>query len=303
MNTFEQAEQAHWSRFGLDPVVEHVELRAPRMRARVLRVGKGDPVFYLHGGGACASIFASLAARVPGRAILVDRPACGGSDPFDYRGVDLRAHAVDFMRSTFDALRIDRVPIVANSMGGLWSLWFALAAPERVSSLVLLGCPAMMLGTSAPFGMRLLSVRGLGDLMFAMEPPSPANVRKLFARMGHDPSVLDEPTIELSMAMQRLPAWRKGFASLLANVLGPGGPRITLGEEDLRALRVPLSLIWGDGDTFGAPSVGKRACAIVRGATMEVVPGGHLPWLDAPDRCAEIVRERLVSERAALEMH
>src|SRR5258708_13162986 len=90
--------------------------------------------------------------------IALDRPGCGLSDGFDYSSVDdIRGHAVTFLGAVLDALGLDRARIVANSMGGLWSLWLALDRPERVSSLPLLGCPALAAGTSAPAALRIIS--------------------------------------------------------------------------------------------------------------------------------------------------
>src|SRR5258708_12323345 len=101
--------------------------------------------------------------------IALDRPGCGLSDGFDYSSVDdIRGHAVTFLGAVLDALGLDRARIVANSMGGLWSLWLALDRPERVSSLALLGCPALAAGTSAPAALRIMSPRGLGP---APDPP------------------------------------------------------------------------------------------------------------------------------------
>jgi len=41
--------------------------------------------------------------------------------------------------SLLDTLKLHRVALVGNSMGGFWALAFALARPERVSKLVFLG--------------------------------------------------------------------------------------------------------------------------------------------------------------------
>src|SRR5258708_20397042 len=105
--------------------------------------------------------------------IALDRPGCGLSDGFDYSSVDdIRGHAVTFLGAVLDALGLDRARIVANSMGGLWSLWLALDRPERVSSLALLGCPALAAGTSAPAALRIIS-----PLAPARPPDRPATTR------------------------------------------------------------------------------------------------------------------------------
>jgi len=124
-------------------------------------------------------------ARLSGRRMIaVDRPGCGLTDEFRYTGTsDLRQHAVTFLSGVADVLDLDAMDLVANSMGGLWSLWFALDRPERVRSLALLGCPALAAGTSAPAAMRVLSRRGLG---WVLERPATArSVQRSLTMMGH----------------------------------------------------------------------------------------------------------------------
>ncbi len=62
------------------------------------------------------------------------------------------------MRGTLDALGLQRAVLVGNSMGGLFSIWFALEHPERVAGIVLPGTPAVTLETTAPKPMRMMSL-------------------------------------------------------------------------------------------------------------------------------------------------
>jgi pimeloyl-ACP methyl ester carboxylesterase len=61
------------------------------------------------------------------------------ADPFDHRGVDLLDHARTFLHGILDALERSAADVVANSIGGLWSVAFAIDEPNRVSRLVLAG--------------------------------------------------------------------------------------------------------------------------------------------------------------------
>lgn len=47
--------------------------------------------------------------------------------------------------------------------------------------------------------------------------------------------------------------------------------------------------IWAEHDTFAGPDWGRRACAMMPDARLEVLTGGHCPWTDHPQRCAELV--------------
>src|SRR5207245_10908987 len=99
---------------------------------------------------------------------VVGRPGCGLCDAFDYHGVDLRAHGVAFLESLLDALNLERAAFLGNSMGGLWSFWLALDRPERVTRVIQLGYPALILGSGAPLALRLLTIPGVNRLLWGM---------------------------------------------------------------------------------------------------------------------------------------
>ena len=291
---FLEAEREFFEHSGVTVRSSFLELPRPRLRARVLETGAGDPILMLHGGGGVAGLFAPLMAQIPrGRLVAPDRPGHGLSDAFVYRGVDLRRHAVDFVGSIADTLGERPLRIVANSMGALWALWFALAHPERVSRLVLLGCPALLLGTSGPVGFRLLSVKRLNTLMYGMEPASPKQIRTLMRRMGHDPDRISAKFKTYMQRVEELPAYRAAWLSLLETSLTARGANghLALREDELRQVVQPTLLIWGTNDPFGTIDVARRACAVMPDARLEVVGVGHLPWLDEPSRCGHLASD------------
>jgi len=293
---FREAERRYFEHERLTVDERYVQLRQPLLRARVLERGSGEPILMMHGGGGIAAHWAPLLARLDGyHLVAVDRPGCGLTDPFDNRGVDLREHAVAFVAGILDALGITRAHIVANSMGATWSLWFALAAPDRVRSLVLLGCPANALSSGAPIPFRLLGVPWLNARMLALEPPGPRQARTLFARLGHKPDSLSAEFIDLMAKAESLPAYQSHWLSLLENTWFMGRKRVGIDARSLRALAQPVQLIWGDRDPFGSPAVGAEMTEIMQRARLVTLAAGHLPWVDEPDRCAEIVRDFLES--------
>ncbi|MGH2805260.1 MAG: alpha/beta fold hydrolase, partial [Thermoleophilaceae bacterium] len=64
------------------------------------------------------------------------------SYPIDYREVDYRGAAAEWLLDLLDAIDADQVDLVGNSMGGFFSMAFAIAHPHRVRRLVLVGAPA-----------------------------------------------------------------------------------------------------------------------------------------------------------------
>jgi pimeloyl-ACP methyl ester carboxylesterase len=293
---FVDAERAFFEHSGVAVRSTFVELPRPRVRIRILEAGTGDPILFLHGGGGSAGLFAPLMACLSaGRLVAPDRPGHGLSGAFTYRGVDLRRHAVDFVDSIAESVGDRPLPIVANSMGALWALWYALERPERVSRLVLLGCPALLLGTSGPFGFRLLSVKRLNKMMFGMDPPSPKQIRTLMRRMGHDPGRISEEFTTYMQRIEELPAYPSAWLSLLEASLTSRGARkhLAFSDAELRRVVQPTLFLWGESDPFGTVDVGRRACSLIPDARLELVGTGHLPWLDDPGRCGHLASKFL----------
>lgn len=292
---YEAAEQGVLARYGVKAQTRWVDLREPRIRVRLLEAGEGEPVLFIHGGGGEAVDWAPLLAGLRGvRAIAVDRPGCGLSDGFSYGGVDLRSHAVSFVASLLDAIGLEEVPVVGNSMGGLWALWAALAIPRRIRSLALIGCPALMLDTGAPLFMHLAATR-LGDRLM-LGQPSRSTARRILANLGEAEGVVPEEIVELALA--RPAHTRASFLSLIRNCISPFGRRLSFSEDESRRVLQPTLFIWGDRDPFGKVSSGQRAVQIMPAARIEVVHGGHLPWLDQPERCAQLVTAHSGAEAA-----
>ena len=111
--------------------------------------------------------------------------------------------------------------------------------------------------------------------------------------MGHDPAMVPE---ELTVAQGRteaLPTYRTHWLSLMQNVFPGARQAVTLTREELAQVRQPVRPVWGERDPFGPPSVGEAACRVMPDARLTILAAGHLPWVDEPDRCADVVQELL----------
>jgi pimeloyl-ACP methyl ester carboxylesterase len=98
-------------------------------------------------------------------------------------------------------------------VGGLWSTWLALEKPDRVSAIVYIGCPALMVGTSAPFPIRLGSIPPVGRLFMRLQPPSLQLVDRIIAMAGEDFTDLPELR-ELFLAHQQMASSRRALLGL-----------------------------------------------------------------------------------------
>ncbi len=258
--------------------------------AHVLAGGEGRPVVLLNGIGVPAAAMAPLMAGLDHTArFAVDLPGYGLTDTTPEFAGDLRANAVRFLVEVLDGLGLDRPVVVANSLGSLWASWLAIDHPDRVAALVHVGCPALVLDTSAPLPMRLLSVRGLGGLMMRLQPPSVRQVEQL-AKMVHE-HPLPPDIARLILATERLDHFEDTFLSMLHQLLRLRGsrPELALTADQLTRIEVPTLLVFAADDPMGAATVGERVARAIPDSELHVVDGGHAPWLHHAEQIVPLV--------------
>jgi 2-hydroxy-6-oxonona-2,4-dienedioate hydrolase len=297
-----EAERRLFAHYGLDYKTHHVELEQPDLRVRILEVGSGPPLLLVPGGSGDAWQLAPLMAQLRGwRVIAVNRPGGGMSDGLDHRQLDLRRLAIHTLSAVLDAFALPRVPVIGNSMGGLWSFWLALDQPERVSTLIQIGCPALILNTSAPFFMRLLSVPVLQRLLAATLQPNSRETAldglkfqgSSQAAIAGMPDVLGEAAYHFF----RLPTYSDTWITVISATATLRGAKraYQLGADQLQQVRQPVCFLWGDNDPFGALDIARMALDTVPMATLHVLHAGHLPFLDDPTACGQHIRAFLAS--------
>ena len=267
-----------------------IEIPTIQGRAHVLVIGQGPPVVLLNGIGVPAAMLAPLIARLGGvTQYAVDLPAFGLTDTTPDFAADLRANAVRFLLEVFDGLGLDRPFVVANSLGSLWASWLAIERPERVAALVHIGCPAIVLDTSAPLPMRLLSTRRVGRLMMRLQPPSEHQVEQL-AKMVHE-HPLPPVIARLILATERLDHFHDAFLAMLHQLvrLRGGRPERALNADQLAQIQTPTLLVFAADDPMGGAAIGTRVAAAMPNAELHVVDGGHAPWVHHADQISPLV--------------
>ncbi|MFI5394801.1 MAG: alpha/beta fold hydrolase [Candidatus Binatia bacterium] len=264
------------------------------MKAHLLEAGRGEPVVILHGGDGEAVDWAPLMGALQDsvKTYAVDRPGFGLTERFDYQHVDLRSHAADFVTSVLDALDIHAATLVGGSMGGFFALATALAYPNRVHGLILIGMPAG-LTRSGPLLMRIMcGVPGAARL-FMKRFASMEGLSRQYRAMFHtDPDTLPQLYFRTRLAGMTLPGALDTWAVLLRRCAGLRGirPEVYLGDE-LPKLQPPTLLIWGEHDMAPA-SVGHEASTRIPHGRFICLRGvGHLPFLQVPDECARLILE------------
>lgn len=295
------AEEKAYRHYGLENTEHFVEIPALGGQIRVVEVGDGPPLVLINGGEGKGLMWLPLLPELTGYTLYVmDRPGGGLSDGIDYTSVSFRRAAETSTSALFDYFDLDAAPVVGNSMGGLWTLRFALAHPDRVSAIGLLGTPALYPGTSAPLPMRLGSLSLLSGFVTEkiMQPDDAADVRKTWSFLGHPDITKDRLPREFAEAwyrMEALPTYKPSWIGILRRALRLRGarPEAALTTRDLESIDSPVCLLWGSDDPFGSLETGRNGAEHFQDATFHEVGVGHLPWLDEPGRCGELLRSFL----------
>jgi pimeloyl-ACP methyl ester carboxylesterase len=293
-----ELEEAQGALLALRAPETHVrQLRWTQGETQVLELGSGPPLLLIHGGLGDAFAWVPIlpALARTRRVLAVDLPGHGLADPFDYSSVDLLDMARMFLRDCLDTLELGAVDIVGSSLGGLCSVAFASATPERVSRLVLIGMPGGY-KRQVPLQLRMLGLpligQPLGRLM--MSRPKRDSNRKFWGQIlvAH-PENLDDGLLDADVASQRRNIG--SHLSFVRCVLDARGlrPGLILGER-WRELQAPTVLLWGERDTYGRPEEGETLVARNSNLRLIRIPdAGHLAWFDNPEHVVDEIEHFL----------
>jgi pimeloyl-ACP methyl ester carboxylesterase len=248
------------------------------------RRGQGAPLLLIQGMGANGTHWGEpfLAELEPDfELILYDHRGIGRSAPLQGGGVTVPGLAADAL-TLLDALGIDAAHVLGISMGGMVAQELALAAPERVRTLILgaTSCGGTQARATAPEVVQRLTTVAL------------SRDRELMLRTGFElvvsPRHASEPAhfAEFAAAAKQFPA---SLPILLAQ---KGAADAHDAYSRLRGVRVPTLVIHGTADELLASINGDLVASLIPGARLELLEGvGHLFFWEQPQRSVELVRQ------------
>lgn len=286
---YRTAERHLFADAGIEPTERWLTLPG-QVRTRVLDHGEGPPVVFLHGGPNAAATWSYVAAATRGlRCLLVDRPGCGLSDaPATVPDHTTLADYVSRLTiDLLDGLELDRAALVGSSFGGYSALRIAATAPDRITGLVLAGCPAFVPGWTAPAFFSILRTPVVGRVVLAL-PANRRAVRMSLRQMGHGHALANH-LVQAAM-LEWMVAWQRHTDTMTNDaemIVGCGtwrtgfDPALDVTADQLAAVTTPCLVLAGTADTVGGPDVIERLAAALPDATAAYLEGaGHLPWLD-----------------------
>ena len=289
---FLKAEAHVFASSSLEPQARELRLDKLKVTVRALEVGTGEPALFLHGFGLTTAHWAPLMARLPSlHSFAIDMPGHGMSDGADYRGVNLRDWYEDLLTGCLDELGLDSAHIVGHSQGAMLGMWLALDAPQRVRSLVAIGTPSVAFGAQLD-DLKVLARPGIGPLMFAMPKPAFMYRRIMATTMGRHVIETAPDLVRTTYLATRGADHARAVSTYLRETFAGAReqpPRYVLSDAELARIEQPVLVIWGNEDPFQPMAEAKARAALIPNGRFEVVAGGHEPWLDDLEVCAELI--------------
>jgi len=212
------------------------------------------------------------------RAIALDRPGCGRSEPDPPSTWTRQVDAVERFASELD---LPPVHLVVHDWGGLIGLRWACDHPERIAGLVISATGFFPDGKW--HGMAdALRTPGTGEQVIAgMDREGFGGLMSSIGQ-GFTEEAIDEYWLSFETEPGRtgvLELYRSGnFEDLIPY------------EGKLAALGVPVLLLWGETDDFAPLAGAHRFAKEIPGAELTSIPGaGHFLYSDAPEKAAAAV--------------
>lgn len=227
---------------------------------KFLEEGEGEPLILLHGLFGALSNFEHLVEyfRSTHKVIVPMLPL------FD---LDLLNTTVGglarFVKKFIDHRGYREVHLLGNSLGGHVALVYILKNPEKIRSLILTGSSGLFesgMGDSYP---------KRGDREY---------IRKKTELTFYDPKIATEELVDECFEITN-----NRYKVIKIISLAKSAIRNNLGDE-LRNIKQPTCLIWGNNDTITPPFVAHEFNKLIPNSELHFIDKcGHAPMMEVPD--------------------
>jgi 2-hydroxymuconate-semialdehyde hydrolase len=198
------------------------------------------PVLLLHGSGPGVSAAANWRAVLPAlragrRVIAPDQLGFGGTATGESRTFG-RAAWTGHALALLDALGVDQVDVIGNSMGGAVALSMAVARPSAVRRVVLMG--TMGVAMALPAGL---------DAVWGYTP-SVEGMREVIGLFAYDRGLISDDLVRLRYEASLQPSVRDSWAAMFPAPRQRWVDDLALAGAELAAVRQPVLMVHGSDD-------------------------------------------------------
>src|SRR5690625_274113 len=253
--------------------IEKYEIKNLKGKFKYIEEGQGEPLILLHGLFGALSNFQDLFAHFckSCRVIIPMLPL------FDM-GLDMGVGTLaKHVQRFIDAMELDQIHLLGNSLDGHVSLLYTLKNQENVKTLILPGSSGLYensIGETYP---------KRGDYEYIKKKTDPT---------FYDPAIATNELVDevYGIVNNRLKAIKIiGLAkSAIRNNL----------SDELRDITIPTCMIWGKNDTVTLPMVAEEFQRLLPNSELNWIDKcGHAPMMERPQEFNEILSKFLEKHR------
>jgi haloalkane dehalogenase len=275
----------------------HVQRERGRVYARAYD-GAGPAFVLMHGFPDNLKIYDDLIPHLVAsgrRVVTFDFLGFGASDKPANASYSFKQQLGD-LEAVVQELGLGKIVPVAHDSSGIASVNYALAHPESIDSLIMLNSAyAENASVLWPEMITLFATKSLRALAIAItqNPEQFGWLLRWQQQKFRDPLPdAQKPHFEaflgplISENFISQPSSGPAFVQLAAqffDALAEDNTRLL----ELKALDLPVKLIWGEYDPYITVAVAERRQSQFKNATLTIVPAGHWLQIDAPETVAE----------------
>jgi pimeloyl-ACP methyl ester carboxylesterase len=203
-------------------------------------------VLCLHGTGPGATGLGNYAGIMDElsrefRLIVPDLPGFGNSEITKDDDEPWCRMAASELQQFLKTLGVDRYTPIGNSAGGAVAVHLAIAQPQQVPSLILLGCHGLRVPLFSPREMS-----GVQMMRSYHAEPTLEKMRALISAFFYDPKSVDVEKI----AQERYAKTRERMTQGNERIARGRPNSVKVTTDDLAKVTMPTLLIWGRDDRF-----------------------------------------------------
>lgn len=275
-------------------------LQLPQSGAKIFLFDSGNPslppLLLVHGLGDEADtwrhVFRPLSGRY--RVLALDLPGFGRSDKPE------RGYSLPFFKDTLlevlSALGVERAVLAGHSLGGAIVHTLALAAPEKVARLVLIGGSLVNKVQKVDLATLLFVIPGLGEWMYNRLRKDPQGAYRSLDPYYNDLESLPEADRQFLYRRVNARVWddgqRRAFLSTLRSLARSLPAQQKTLPDALAHFEVPTRVLWGANDRISSVENGRALLNLQPAASLEIIPRcGHNLHQEKPDTVIQAILE------------
>ena len=252
------------------------------IRTHYIEAGTGPPVILIHGGGPGADGLGNWHSCIPLLAekfcvIAIDMVGFGRTEKPDPAKFQYTQQArIDHVIAFIEAMKLGSVNLVGNSMGGITSLGVAIARPDLVWKLVLMGSAGIKT-TELP--------AALGPLM--QYDGTPDAMRKVIRALTHADFAIDPAMVAYRTELSNDPATKKALGATMAWVKERHG--LYFEDDHIRKTKAPTLVIGGKDDPIVTLEQNFRFLKLIDDSRGYFLPRtGHWVMIERPEEFCDV---------------